>query len=894
MLSAQQAQDALADLSREVQQRGSMLAVLKGPRGSGKSTIIKTLLTRVAGQAVQLVTASRWETAQPGAALAPLLERSHAGSAGALGEALLQHLRRDAQHPRVLVLENAQWVDDLSFQALHYAWRRLRNEPVLIVLVMREQNLARLSPETREFLADSQLKILQLEVPSPAHAREIVCARTGIDLPPTAAEQLVHYTQGNLQAVIELAQENPEQGWEQFDRWPPAPRALSLHVIELLDGLDPRARALVEAAAVLGVQARIDMIAKLVGEDDPLEPIQQILDSSLAQAHGHSGKVRLGFESALVQMAVYHQIPLSARIKLHASAADIVEDQGERLGHRADASILPDGNLSLELRDYARAQGQRGEWSSAATAFFRAMHLSPEPMRRDSLLLNAVDAIVAAGELPRAQTFAHQLASLESSPERDVLSGYISILQGRANTARRWLSSAWQNAVQEQDHDVMAVIAQRQVLDSLCRLKGQKIIDWAEQSLRLAQVGSPLAIENAAIQGLGLAMMGRAEEGEQLLMDLLATLPAGAQRQRAEMSLGWVYLATDRVELARHELSAASSTDFSDGSLRISLWAKAWSARAEFLMGDWDQALETVRSAQALQERSEIQILRPLIQLTAAQIHALRGNWEQADLHLRKSWARTGSYAIMEMPYRMARAEIARAQANHEEVVRTLEPLLRLDRTQGIDQPGFWTWQDTYALALIRCERLEEAEAFIQPLLESAVASGHQTGAARFLSVQGALLAARGDIDGARLVFEDAIRRLEGVGSVYHRAKIDFYYGQCLRRAGKRAECVAPLTRALAIFTHCDATVYIDRCTRELQASGTGMLRKEGADWSTLTAQEQAVAKLVCEGASNRRVAEELYIGTKTVQYHLTKIYTKLSVSNRTELAALARFGQEE
>lgn len=129
------------------------------------------------------------------------------------------------------MLENAQWLDDLSFQALRYAWRRLRNEPVLIVLVMREQNLARLSPETREFLADSQLKVLQLEVAGPAQAREIVCAATGIDLPPTAAEQLVHYTQGNLQAVIELAQENPEQSWEQFDRWPPALRALSLHII---------------------------------------------------------------------------------------------------------------------------------------------------------------------------------------------------------------------------------------------------------------------------------------------------------------------------------------------------------------------------------------------------------------------------------------------------------------------------------------------------------------------------------------------------------------------------------------------------------------------------------------------------------------------------------------
>ena len=227
MLSAQQGQDALIGLSREVQQTGITLAVLKGPRGSGKSTIIKALLTRLASQSVQLVTASRWETAQPGAALGPLLQRSHAGSAGALGEALLEYLRREAPQPRVLVLENAQWVDDLSFQALHYTWRRLRNEPVLIVLVMRDQNLARLSPETREFLADSQLKILQLQVPDPTHAREIICARTGIDLPPMAVEQLVDYTEGNLQVVIELAQENPEHSWEQFDRWPPAPHALS-------------------------------------------------------------------------------------------------------------------------------------------------------------------------------------------------------------------------------------------------------------------------------------------------------------------------------------------------------------------------------------------------------------------------------------------------------------------------------------------------------------------------------------------------------------------------------------------------------------------------------------------------------------------------------------------
>ncbi|PRA11897.1 LuxR family transcriptional regulator [Arthrobacter sp. MYb211] len=887
------AQDALADLLREVQQQRSALAVLQGPQGSGKSTVIKQLLRRSNMASVTVVTASRWESRHPGAALGPLLERGKPGPSEDLGPALLEYLRADQEQTRVLVIENAQWADAASFEAVRYAWRRLQTERVLIVLVLRDQDIAMLPAETRELLGDTDLKVLHVDVPTAAQAREIVSTRLGIELPSMAAEHLMRYTQGNLHAVLELAQENPEQSWEQWDRWPPAPRALSLHIKQLLDELEPRARGLVEAAAVLGRQARIDLIVRLAKEDSPLAYIQQIVDASLARTQGHSGKVRLGFDSELTQMAVYHQIPLSARIRLHAAAAEIAEDRGVVLGHRADASLLPDIGLSRELEAYAVAQGQRGEWSSAATAFFRAMHLTPEPAQREALLLKAVDAVVAAGEIPRALTFSHQLASLGSSAERDVLSGYIAILQGRAQTANRWLTSAWQSAVRLQLGDTMAVISQRRVLHSLCQLEGAKILEWAEQSLRLAQAGSPQAIESAAIQGLGLAMMGRREEGERVLLELLGKLPTGAQRQRAEMSLGWVYLASGRIELARHELAAASSTDFSEGSLRISLWAKAWLARAEFLVGDWDQALETVRGAQAIQERFGIQVQRPLIQYTAVQIHALRGNTELVEVHLAKSWVRVGSYQVMEVPYRMARAEAARAQANHEEVLLALEPILRLDRSQGIDEPGFWTWQDMYAEALIRSERLEEAEEFIAPLLDAAMKAGHNNGIGAFLGVRGMLLAALGDIDAAREVFEQALLRLQGVGTAYHRARIDFAYGQCLRRAGKRADCVAPLTRALSIFTHLDATVYVERCTRELQASGIGMARREPMDWSTLTAQEQAVAKLVCEGASNRRVAEELFVSTKTVQYHLTKIYAKLAVSTRTELAALTREGFE-
>ena len=149
-------------------------------------------------------------------------------------------------------------------------------------------------------------------------------------------------------------------------------------------------------------------------------------------------------------------------------------------------------------------------------------------------------------------------------------------------------------------------------------------------------------------------MIGQAPRGEGMLTALLSKLPSGAQRQRAEMSLGWLHVAGDQIELARHELSSASSTDYSEGSHRIALWARAWLARAEFASGDWDQALETVRAAVLLQERSGIELVRPLLHHTAVLIHSMRGEQDEAQAHLAKAWARTGSYEVMQVPYRMA------------------------------------------------------------------------------------------------------------------------------------------------------------------------------------------------------------------------------------------------
>ncbi|NBH11567.1 helix-turn-helix transcriptional regulator, partial [Amycolatopsis sp. SID8362] len=122
----------------------------------------------------------------------------------------------------------------------------------------------------------------------------------------------------------------------------------------------------------------------------------------------------------------------------------------------------------------------------------------------------------------------------------------------------------------------------------------------------------------------------------------------------------------------------------------------------------------------------------------------------------------------------------------------------------------------------------------------------------------------------------------------YDHARISFGYGQTLRRLGRRARADVALTAARDGFAAMGATTYVDRCDRELKAGGVHLARSD----STLTPQEEAVTRLVARGLSNKEVAAELFLSSKTVQYHLTRVYAKLGVRSRTELAA--HYGAED
>jgi DNA-binding CsgD family transcriptional regulator len=239
----------------------------------------------------------------------------------------------------------------------------------------------------------------------------------------------------------------------------------------------------------------------------------------------------------------------------------------------------------------------------------------------------------------------------------------------------------------------------------------------------------------------------------------------------------------------------------------------------------------------------------------------------------------------MRVPAALARAALNEARADYGAVARALLPLTQPWAREWVNQPGFWPWADVYANALVVLGRHDEADEFLRPHEQSAAEAGHLSATARLAYARGRWHGLQGDLDAARASFDRALELLEPMPLRYDRARVHFSYGQTLRRAGRRAEADAVMSAARDAYLALGAQTYVARCDRELAAGGVNVVRAN-REFDDLTPQEEAVASLVAQGRSNKEVAAELFLSVKTVQYHLTRIYAKLGIRSRSELAA--------
>lgn len=866
--------------------RATLVAV-SGRDGMGKSDVLSALSrrasTRDEAATVLAARAAPWESTRELALLqqvAPGVEAVRGRDPFEVAEHVVRAWTAAAKDAGLLVLlDDADRADPASLQALATTVRHHRDLPVLVVATLNPDRPS----ETGGLLsamADVRLSLGPVGVEEATH----IAARAGVALHASLAEHLVRHTSGRPGRIVALLDTEPRDTWRGAMPALPATAVVRRQVEEALTGLDTEARALVESVAVLDEAVPVPLAAAVAGVSDPLATIDPAERAGLLRRRRTPTSADLEVVDPMTAAAVRSLMGPAREAELHRRAAEHLSDDARRLLHAARALTVPDDDLARQLHGLAAFRAGEGAWAVAAELYQAASRTSVGAHDREERLLLAVDALVGAGDVPAASSYLAEVESLRETGMRNAVLGYLAILRGRRAEAQSRLERAWQLESGERHPTVAASIAHRHVLHHLSRCEGADLVAWADRTVELVGADHPTAVEAQAIRGLGLGSTGQLEEALENYRSLWSHASRGAVGQRVQMGAGWLHLAADEVDAARAQLSTAVPTDYLGGSTRISLWARAWLARTYFVSGDWDLALREAQAGLGLADRSGIALLRPLLQWTVTQVHALRGTHDPVGDAVPTT--SPSDYEIMRVPACLARAALGEARADYAAVLSALAPLTRGDVSPDVAEPGFWPWPDVFANALVMEGRLAEADAFLDVHETRAQERGHLSAQARLGYPRGRLLGATGDLVAARRQFEASLEMLETLPLVYDRARVNFAYGQTLRRAGKRREADTVITAAREDWASLGAVTYVRRCDRELKAGGVGGTQRERPD-EALTPQEQAVAGLVARGLTNREVAAELFLSVKTVQFHLTHVYAKLGVRSRSELAAL-------
>ncbi|MEB3369855.1 LuxR C-terminal-related transcriptional regulator [Saccharopolyspora mangrovi] len=870
--------ELMAALEALLQSGQSRFVLLSGPPGIGSSTLAEHLAARHDGPVLR-ATAAEWESDQPHSLLAQLFPDLPTSTPLLTAAELAGKLT-----PRtLLVVHDAQFGDLDSLRALASTQRHHPRTALQVVATCATGD-RRAAAEVLDLLPRIATDAPSIPPLDAAQVSELAAVH-GIALHPSMAERLRRHTLGRPRPVVQLLTELPRGTWAQFEPALPAPAVVQARVRESLAASTARARRFAEATAVLGTDAPVHKVMSLAGLDaEPLPLMDETTAAGLVEL-APRGLTYVSPPEPMVRAAVLTELGPARRAELQRRAAALVDDPVRSLRLLVAASPVPDAEVAGRLDDLARERAAEGAWGTAATLLSDASRLTDDPLHQQALITRAVDALIGAGDVFRATALVPEVESIRETPLRDAVLGYLAMVRGRSAEAGNRLRRAWSIVNTDREPETAALICQRHVLDALCRYDGRDLVLWADRAVELAGADSPTAVEAAAIRGIGLAATGSVKQAQRHYEHLIASLRHGAQWQRATMARGWINLISDRIDDARVDFESAIPTAYLGGSARISLWARAWLARVQFLTGEWNEALATVREAVEMQERTGILVTGPLLRWTEAAVHALRGDFDEAEDVLLRSATGAGDYQIMRVPSLLARAHLAEARADSDGVLRALYPLTRPSPSASTDEPGHWPWQDVYAHALVLLGRLDEADAFLDPHEKLAAKRGHTSMRSRLAAARGRLHGASGDVDAASASFDEALELIGALPLRYDQARINFSYGQTLRRLRRRARADVVLSAARDGFAAMGARTYVERCDRELKAGGVHRVRPEPKP-NALTPQEESVVRLVARGLSNKEVAAELYLSSKTVQYHLTRIYAKLGIRSRSELAA--------
>ena len=904
--------DIIDTLLADAQDGRSAALVLTGPPGIGKSALLQYAIDSAFGFCVLRVTGAESETAFGYAGVHQLVlpilgsVRELPEPQRAVLDAVLGTVQHDAldpflaglavlslvaetarDQPVLVVVDDAQWLDDESAAALSFVGRRLRAERVAMLVAVREMP----EPVVR-FDGHRRLHVAGLPA---AEAGELLSSSASAPVDHAVARMIVDATQGNPLALVELP---GALTIEQLCGAAPLPdplpigerlSALFAARVQALDA-DGQKVLLLAAAERLGDPRLLRRAAEATGELSWGEAIGKAEASGLV-----TFTPAVEFRHSLVRSAIYYSAPAADRRRAHAALAGALDAEGDadrRAWHLGAAADGPDEAVARALEASADRASQRGGSSVAALYLWRAAELTPDPERAAGRLLEAARAELVGARGQRARDMlrrarANGLAE-RSRAEAAWTEALVDIVDGTVREPAALMAEALPRVGAHQRALAIGASAAGEV----AALAGGHLV---QTSIRRAIAAGTLGVIDRChvpdpIAQVAAGIAGALSGARVAAVSMLRAATTAAVGDPARLQ----ELAGRSVHVVYHDavLAAAEVLDERAWAELSQAWVQL--ARRIGALAALPHGLSSASWLEVLQGRlgsaaSHVAEIEDIVSLTGSR--GLLGSPAPAEV-LRAAW-QGNEDATRAGAQRMMRDANERGQGmgvDHAYAALTVLELGAGQYDAALRAVRHVYDHDSIVLgtlalpdlveAAARCGDTGTAERALERLSERASASG--TPWARGLLARATALVATGDE--ADDHFCASLEALSGSTVATDTARTQLLYGEWLRRARRRKEAREPLHEALEFFESIGATGFAARTRTELAATGEHV-RARSAPATTLTPQEAQIARLAASGERNHDIAAQLYITTSTVEYHLRKIFVKLGVSSRTQLA---------
>jgi DNA-binding CsgD family transcriptional regulator/tetratricopeptide (TPR) repeat protein len=886
--------EALVDEARASR---SAALLVRGEPGIGKSALLQYAVKRADGMRVLAGTGVEAESELPFAGLHQLLwpVLDHADQlpgvqAAALraafglsdetvpdrflvSVAVLGLLTAVAEHePLLCLVDDAQWLDGASADALVFVARRLEADAVAIVLAVREGAARRLDA--------AGLPELRLEGLAPADAAALL--DDAGPLPPAVRDELVRAASGNPLALLELPGALTED-----ERAGRAPLRLELPLTEHIEeAFLARVRPLdddVRRVLLLAAADDSGDVATVLRAADALGLPARALDAAEAADLVRTEGVAVRFRHPLVRSALYRAAPFTERRAAHLALAGALSgeaDADRAAWHRAVVAAAPDDEVADALARTAHRARERGGYLAAARALERAAELDSDPRSATDRLLAAAAAAAHAGRSAHAEALLARAEPGVVDPERRaaaaLVRGNVELAVGRPGEGHVVLADAARAVLPDDPATGLELLAIACVCATLSgELDGMRDVCALGAGVEPDPDDAGQMFLGRLLSGLASVMAGDVAAGAPLVEEALTIADSLPDPQSVALAgLGAVYLGDWARALRYRDRAIRLTRERGEiGRLPFILGARAIAALAEGRLGeavgDADEALRLADDVGAVNYRS-----LPLASL--AWVAGLRGDEDECrrraeevlGLSLEHGLAGAAAWAT----WSLAQLDIGRGRWGD-----ALERLLAVE-TRPFGVPVHSAWDRVEAA--VHAERPDIAERAIASL-DAWAQSAHPPWLGAVLAdCRGLTAGGPGDADAH---FEAAVEALDAARPL-DRARIRLHYGEHLRRERRRADARHQLRAAFDGFDALGATPWAERARRELRATGETARKRDVSPLAELTPQELQVARMVADGATNKAVAAQLYVSPRTVEYHLRKVFTKLGIASRSDL----------